>query len=96
MDWVKHTKKRPSLLFLDSFSAHLTDNVKGAFQERNTTLIIISAGCTSVLQPLDVSINKPIKSHLRNAWLQYMLEHQPSQQIKRYTLSTGLKRQTAS
>ena len=27
--WVKHTKS-PSLLFLDSFSAHLTDNVKGA------------------------------------------------------------------
>ena len=83
--WVKHTKKRPSLLFLDSFSAHLTDNVKGAFQEANTTVIIISAGCTSVLQHLDVSINKPIKSHLRNAWLQYMLEHQPSQQIKRPT-----------
>ncbi len=25
--WVKYTKKRPSLLFLDTFSAHLTDHL---------------------------------------------------------------------
>ena len=34
--WVKHTKKRPSLLFLDSFSGHLTEKVKDAFQKCNT------------------------------------------------------------
>ena len=34
--WVKHTKKNPSLLFLDSFSAHVTDAVKEAFKQSNT------------------------------------------------------------
>jgi len=62
--WVEHTKKRPSLLFLDTFSAHLTEKVKDPFQKSNTTIIVIPGGCTSILQPLDVSINKPIKDHL--------------------------------
>ena len=84
--WVKHTKKRPSLLFLDSFSAHLIDKVMDAFQNSNTTVIVIPGGCTSILQPLDVSINKPIKGHLRSSWVQYMLENSSSDQaIKRPT-----------
>ena len=59
--WVKHTKKKPPLHFLDTFSAHLTDQVKEAFHQTNTTVIVIPGGCTSILQPLDVSINKPIR-----------------------------------
>ena len=50
--WVKHTKKRPSFLFLNSFSAHLTDKVKDTFQVSNNTVIVIPGGCT---QPLDVT-----------------------------------------
>ena len=60
--WVKYTKKRPSLLFHDTFSAHLTDKVQKAFKESNNTVLVIPGGCTAILQPLDVSINKPIKS----------------------------------
>ena len=50
MVWVK--MKRPSLLFLDSFSAHLTTAVQSAFASTNTTVRVIPGGCTSVLQPL--------------------------------------------
>ena len=60
--WMKYTRKRPSLLFLDSFSVHLTDKVKDKFKTYNTTVVVIPGGCTSVLQPLDVSINKPVKA----------------------------------
>ena len=84
--WRKYTKNRPSLLFLDAFSAHLTDKVKDAFQKHNTTVVVIPGGCTSILQPLDVSINKPIKNHLRNLWVQYiMLEQASNTEIKRPT-----------
>ena len=72
--WMKYTRKRPSLLFLDSFSAHLTDEVKDKFKTYNTTVVVIPGGCTSVLQPLDVSINKPVKAILRQSWEQYMLD----------------------
>ena len=71
---MKYTRKRPSLLFLDSFSAHLTDKVKDKFKTYNTTVVVIPGGCTSVLQPLDVSINKPVKAILRQSWEQYMLD----------------------
>lgn len=71
--WAKYTKRCPSILILDSFSGHLTEEVQRAFSECNTTTIVIPSGCTSVLQPLDVSINKPVKSIMRNAWSDYML-----------------------
>lgn len=73
--WVKYTKKAPSLLFYDTFSAHLTDAVKESFKQCNTTVVLIPGGLTSVLQPLDVSINKPVKSHLRQSWVEYMLQN---------------------
>ena len=73
--WIKYTKKAPSLLFLDSFSAHTTQAVKDSFKQYNTTIIVIPGGLTSVLQPLDVSINKPVKNHLRHSWEDYMLQN---------------------
>ena len=57
--WVQYIKKQPSLLVLDSFSAHLTEENQVIFAHCNTTVIAIPGGCTSVLQPLDVSINRP-------------------------------------
>ena len=72
--WVQYTKKRPSLLVLDSFNAHLTEEIQAMFVCCNTTVIVIPGGCTSVLQPLDVSINHPFKDHLRKCWQQYMVE----------------------
>ena len=72
--WAAYTKKKPALLILDSFSAHLTDAVQELFRRYNTTVIVIPGRCTSVLQPLDVSINKPFKQHLKRSWEQYMLQ----------------------
>lgn len=72
--WKAFTKGRPSLLILDRCKAHLEDSVKDAFQKCNTTTILIPGGCTSVVQPLDVSLNKPIKDHLRSQWTGYMIK----------------------
>ncbi len=82
--WVKYTKNRPSLLFLDTFSAHLTDKVKDAFHKSNTTtVLVIPGGCTSILQPLDVSINKPCKTSIQNSWVQYILKHSNDEVIRK-------------
>ena len=53
--------RRRSLLVLDSFEAHKTEQVKRSFKNENTDLAVIPGGLTSVLQPLDVSLNKPFK-----------------------------------
>ena len=49
--------RRRSLLVLDSFEAHKTEQVKRSFKNENTDLAVIPGGLTSVLQPLDVSLN---------------------------------------
>ena len=38
----------------------------------NVTPAVIPGGCTPLLQPLDVSINKPLKDHAKKLWLEYM------------------------
>ena len=56
-----YVQGKPALLCLDTLSGHLTEEVKKAFQKCRTKLLLIPGGCTSILQPLDISINKPFK-----------------------------------
>ena len=72
--WSPYVSSKPALLSLDTFSAHFTKKVMDAFAKCNTTLLAIPGGCTSVLQPLDISINKPFKSYLRQLWCQHMVD----------------------
>ena len=70
--WAPYVSGKPALLSLDTFSAHLTCNVKAEFEKCHTKLLIIPGGCTSVPQPLDISINKPFKDYIRQLWCQYI------------------------
>ena len=71
---VSYVQGKPALLCLDTFSGHLTEEVKKAFQKCRTKLLLIPGGCTSILQPLDISINKPFKGYIRQCWCRYMIE----------------------
>jgi hypothetical protein len=42
--------------------------------EMKTDLAIIPGGLTSVLQPLNVSVNKPFKDNIRKLYAQWMAE----------------------
>jgi hypothetical protein len=55
---------QPSMLVLDAFKGHVTDSVKDQLCKMKTELVIPSR-MTSVLQPMDVSINKTFKDRLR-------------------------------
>ena len=59
-----YTKRRKSIMILDSFRAHVADPVKDAFRKANSLVVVIPGGCTSKLQPLDVAINRPYKDIL--------------------------------
>ena len=80
--WAKHVKKicdeeqteSESILCLDSFSAHTSEAVATEFERQKVHTVVIPGGCTSILQPLDVSLNKPFKSILRRHWQQYMFD----------------------
>ena len=72
--WEPATEGRRALLILDSFSAHITPAIKQRLQEINTVPVVIPGGCTSKVQPLDVSLNKPFKSHVRCYWSDFILK----------------------
>ena len=71
--WAPYVDGNRALLSLDRFSGHLTDKVKDALDKCGTKMLVIPGGCTSVLQPLDVSINKPFKAYIRQSWCECMV-----------------------
>ncbi|CAM4565531.1 unnamed protein product [Caretta caretta] len=54
------------------FRAHKMDEVKNVAKNMKTTLAVIPGGLTSVLQPLDVYLNKPFKDRLHKIWSEWM------------------------
>jgi len=64
-----HTRDQPSSLILDDYKAHSTAAVKDAAAAHNIDLISVPGGQTSVLQPLDVSVNGEIKQRARRKWV---------------------------
>jgi len=66
---------RTSLLILDSFSAHIDEGVRSTFKnEHKTTTAVIPGGLTKKLQPLDISVNRSFKNHVRAEWEKWMSE----------------------
>jgi hypothetical protein len=53
---------QPSMFVLDAFKGHVTDSVKDQLRKMKTELVVILGGMTSVLQPMDISINKSFNS----------------------------------
>ena len=78
----------PRRLFLvDNYKAHLTEESKTIVENCNSELLFIPAGCTSLVQPMDVSVNRPFKQRMRDLWVQWFAGHtvhgnpkQPSRQ----------------
>lgn len=83
-DWIRVVwQRRPgamlggpsgtrSMLVLDAFRGHLTPEVKTRLQNSNCDLVVIPGGMTPVLQPLDVSVNKPFKAYLRQQYEEWV------------------------
>ena len=56
---------QPTLLALDLFAAHKTQEVLDTFLANDIAVSLIPGGCTSLVQPLDISINRPFKDILK-------------------------------
>ena len=55
-----------SMLLLDDFKCHTQPAFRAKLEGKNTIPSYILPGCTSVLQPCDVRVNKPLKDRLKN------------------------------
>ena len=57
------------MLKWDRFRSHLTDTVKDKMNSLKTFQAVIRDGLTSILQPLNIVLNKPFKDRVREKWI---------------------------
>uniref|UniRef100_A0A4D5RYT6 Putative pogo family transposase n=1 Tax=Ixodes scapularis TaxID=6945 RepID=A0A4D5RYT6_IXOSC len=62
------------LLVLDQAPIHKTEAAREALDGKETDVVFIPGGCTSILQPADVCWMKPFKDALRNRWSSFLRE----------------------
>ena len=63
-----------SLLTFHAFLAQKIDEIQGKLMEKKTDVLMISSGCTSKYQPMDVCINKRFKAILQKCWMEDVSE----------------------
>ncbi|XP_073537612.1 uncharacterized protein, partial [Phyllobates terribilis] len=84
-------RKRTALLVLDQYRAHTSESTKKRFKDVKTDLAVIPGDVTSQLQPLDVSINKPFKSLMREKWNNWMADLTSTEQMESPTITQVCK-----
>ena len=57
--------KFPALVLFNNFKAQCTSDILTLLDQNNINVVLIPPNCTDCLQPLDISINKAVKDHLR-------------------------------
>ncbi|CAI7775726.1 unnamed protein product [Closterium sp. NIES-53] len=64
---------RRAMLVLDSYRGHITQTMLQAYRTHSITSAVIPAGCTSRIQPLDVSINRCFKAAVRACYARWLM-----------------------
>ena len=86
LDWVElvlkpWAEKAPPgivpILLLDMFSVHMMASVANAIQRLGVQVEYIPAGCTGLVQPVDVGYNKAFKAKMREEYTSWMLTQDP-------------------
>lgn len=67
---LPYTKKRPCALLLDNYGAHWDESVLELCRRNKVRLIEVPEGKTSSLQPLDYSVNGPMKKMRQRLYVQ--------------------------
>lgn len=61
-------------MIFDKFTGQGTESLQQLFEENHIHVIRVPANCTDRLQPLDVSVNKPAKTFLRQQFHKWYAE----------------------
>ena len=67
-------KSHPALAIYDCFRGQTTPEFLSLLKKHNIISVQVPAHCTDKLQPLDVSVNKPIKDHLKKSFQSWYSE----------------------
>lgn len=78
--WGRNRDDTRRLLILDSAAIHKMRMVREHLETEDTDLVIIPGGCTSLLQPADVSWNHPFKVNMRRQYATWRREERRTPQ----------------
>ena len=94
LDWVEHVlapyvATAPEgivpILFLDMFKVHMMQSVVQAIQALGVQVEFIPAGCTGLVQPVDVGFNKSLKAKMREQFHDWIFAQDADQEIRAAT-----------
>ena len=68
---LKLPQEQRALVIFDQFKGQLTDRFLKLLEQSNLSVVTIPAHCTDRLQPMDVSVNKAVKSFLQNEFQEW-------------------------
>ena len=94
LDWVKlvlapYVATAPKgivpILFLDMFKVHMMQSVVQAIQALGVQVEFIPAGCTGLVQPVDVGFNKSFKAKMREQFHTWIFAQDADQEIRAAT-----------
>ena len=76
---LKLAEDYPALVLFDVFKGQTTPTIERLLQENNISFVLIPPNCTDKLQPLDISINKPMKDALKDQFQMWYAQEVQSQ-----------------
>jgi hypothetical protein len=94
LDWIEHVlapyiaTAPPGIipiLFLDQFRVHKMGSIINAIQALGVQVEFIPAGCTGLVQPVNVGFNKAFKCKMRDKFLKWMMLQDPNLPIPQST-----------
>jgi hypothetical protein len=87
LDWIKHilapydATAPPGIIpiiFLDQFRVHKMGSIVNAIQALGMQVEFIPAGCTRLIQPVNVEFNEPFKCKMHDKFLNWMMLQDPN------------------
>ena len=78
---LKLREDQRALVIFDQFKGQITDKILSLLEQNNLDIVIVPANCTDRLQPMDVSVNKAVKTFLRQQFQEWYA-HEICKQIK--------------
>ena len=66
------------ILLLDQFLVHMMASVVNAIQALGVQVKFVAAGCTALVQPVDVGYNKSFRAKMREEYTSWMLAQDPN------------------
>ena len=74
LDSVRQTESAPALVIMDNFKGQITAKINCILEENNVHVCLLPPNTTDLLQPMDISVNKPAKEFLRKEFQQWYSE----------------------